>query len=96
MARTILRRRADGLLQVVRVERWRWVWIVVGALCVVPPLILSMAYVLPPVVLALPPMALWVAIWRVFRRLDAPPAPRRAPRPPGPSAVIPLRRAQSR
>lgn len=89
MARTVVRRRRDGLLKIARIERWRVIWLVVGGLCVVPPLVLSAVFVLPPVILALPPMTLGLGIWILFRRLDTPAEPRGTPRA-RPAAVIPL------
>ncbi len=96
MDRTELRRRADGLDRIVRVGRWSWVWALAATALVVGPLALGAAFDLPSVVLAVPPMTVWIAIWMVFRNLDAPP-PRRPPprrrqrRTRRPAAVIPLR-----
>ncbi|GEJ58518.1 hypothetical protein [Anaeromyxobacter diazotrophicus] len=95
MARTVVRRRRDGILRIARIERWRVLWLVVGGLCVVPPLVLSAVFVLPPIILALPPMTLGLAIWILFRRLDAPEAPPRAAGSP-PATVIPLAPARRR
>ena len=89
--RTELRRRRDGLVQIARVGRWRWVGWALCGLLVVPPLLLALVFAMPPVLLALPPMALYVAIWAVMRRLDAPAPPPAAPRA-RPGDVLPLRR----
>jgi hypothetical protein len=70
MARTVVRLRRDGVPRIARIERWRGVWLVVGGMFVVPPLLLSLIFVLPPAVLALPPMTLALGVWILFRRLD--------------------------
>ena len=75
MARTVVRRRRDGIPRIARVERWRLVWLVVGGMFVVPPLVLSAVFVLPPVLLALPPMTLALGMSILFRRLDSSDAP---------------------
>lgn len=92
MGRTVPRVRSDGVVRIHRVGRWRWAWLALGGLCVVLPLALSLAFLLPPLILAIPPMAMWVAIWVVFRHLDDPEPPPRSPAPPGTARVIPLRR----
>ncbi len=89
MARTVRRGvRRDGVVRIGRASPWKWVWIAAGTLIVIGPLALSLAVVLPPIVFALPPMALWVAIWAIFRRLDAPQPPQQPPPPRGTRVVL--------
>ncbi len=93
MARTVPRMRSGGVVRLRRAGRWRWAWLTLGGLAVILPFALSLAVLLPPVILAVPPVALWVALWMLFRRLDdgAPP-PGASPPPSGLARVIPLRR----
>ncbi len=96
MARTVPRLRSDGVVRIRRVGRWRWVWLTLGGLAVVLPLALSLAFVLPPVILAIPPMVLWVAIWMVFRHLDDPSPAHPTSPSSGKADVIPMRHRRSR
>jgi hypothetical protein len=71
MARTVVKLGRDGVPRIARIERWRAAWLIAGGALVVPPLLLSLLVVLPPAVLALPPMTLALGIWILFRRLDS-------------------------
>ncbi len=93
MARTVPRMRCGGVVRLRRAGRWRWAWLTLGGLAVILPFALSLAVLLPPVILAIPPVALWVALWTLFRRLDdAAPPPGASSPPSGLARVIPLRR----
>lgn len=97
MARAILRRRPDGLVEISRVRRGRlarWGLAVVGGLLVVLPLALSLVVLLPPVVFAIPPMTLGLALWILMRSLDSA-EPRGAAPLPGQGRVVPLRAPRS-
>ncbi len=69
---------------------WARALMVVASVLVAGPIVLSLFYDLPPLVFAVPPAVLYVAIWWLFRQLDAPRRPkppprrRRPPRPPQP------------
>jgi hypothetical protein len=90
MADVVVRRRRDGVLAISRRRRARWALHALAALLVVGPLVLSIVALLPPVLLAIPPMTLWVVVWVIFRGLDRPERPH-ATSPPGPGSVVPLR-----
>ncbi len=90
MARTVLQRRRDGTYVIRRVGTWRWVWLALGAACVVLPLALSLVVLVPPIVLALPPLTLGLGTWILVRNLDSAEPRPVAPRG-GPARVIPLR-----
>lgn len=77
-ARTGLRHRRDGVPSICRATRpwWRTCAIVVGGTVVLLLLALSAGAALVPALLALPPMALGIAVWLLFRSLDAPRAAR--------------------
>ena len=95
MARAALRRRPDGLLEIPRARRRaRWVLPAVGSILVILPLALSLVVLLPPVVLAIPPMTLGLGLWILMRSLDS--EPRSAGPAGGPCRVVPLRAARPR
>ncbi len=87
MARTVLRRRRDGTYAIRRITSWRWAWVVSAGACVVLPLALSLVFLLPVILLALPPMALGVGTWILFRRLGVAATPR-PPAPRGPGRLV--------
>lgn len=96
MARTAPRRRRDGVVAICRVARWPRVCLVLaGGAAVLLPLVLSIAVVLPPVLLAVPPLALGLGLWLLLRRLDRDEPPRMRPAE-GMRRVIPLAHARSR
>ena len=64
------------MLEIAPPSRVRWVLYGLAGLFVSMPLALALFVLLPPVVFAVPVMTLWVAVWMVFRRLDAPRIPR--------------------
>lgn len=96
MARAALRRRPDGLLEIPRARRRaRWVLPAVGSILVILPLALSLVVLLPPVVLAIPPMTLGLGLWILMRSLDSG-EPRSATPAGGSCRVVPLRAARPR
>ncbi len=96
MARTVPRRRRDGVVAICRVARWPRVCLALaGGVAVLLPLALSIAVVLPPVLLAAPPLALGLGLWLLLRRLDRG-EPRRMRPVEGTRRVIRLAYARSR
>jgi hypothetical protein len=95
MARAAFRRRPDGLVEIPRARRARWVLPAVGGILVILPLALSLVVLLPPVVLAIPPMTLGLGLWILMRSLDSP-EPRSSAPAGGSCRVVPLRAARPR
>jgi hypothetical protein len=72
MARTVLRRRCDGVTEIRRLGRWAQLSAALGAAMVLLlPLVLSLTVLLPRGFLAIPPLTLAAAAWLLSRTVSA-------------------------
>ncbi len=82
--RTVLRR-GDGVIAIRRAPRWRRALLLAAAGAVgLAPLVFALAFTLPVRLLPIPPLALVLVLWVLFRR----------PGPPERGRAVPLRQGQ--